>query len=74
MDRIREYNDSVPFPEMSITGKSMKQSLRSYIEKRAVAEAGVAGEKKFQRLREKVEENYPDPWGDSLDKSQGDVP
>ena len=68
LDRIREYNKQVPMPEMGISASSIKSSAREYLKKRAYGELGVVQERKMRRLQKAVEEEYPDPWGDSRDR------
>lgn len=63
LDAISEYNQEVPFPEMGITGKSLKQSAKAYLQSHLEAEEGFGVDKKYLRLKDKVEENYPDPAG-----------
>jgi len=61
LEAIREYNKQVPQPEMQIGTKTIRDSLKSYLQKRAIAGAGVAGEKKYRRLQQQVESSYPNP-------------
>ena len=68
LDRIREYNKQVPMPEMGISTSTIRSSAREYIKKRAYGDLGVVQERKMRRLQKAVEEEYPDPWGDSRDR------
>jgi hypothetical protein len=60
---IRQYNEQVPQPEMKVGNQTIKNSLKSYLEKQAISNAGFAAEKKYRRLRMEVEASYPDPYG-----------
>jgi len=60
---IRKYNEQVPQPEMKLGTQAIKDSLRSYLQKQAISEFGLAAEKKYRRLRQDVEQSYPDPHG-----------
>lgn len=63
---IDSYNENIPFPELAITGESIKASARSYLDSRIKSELGIEDQKKFQRLRERVQQSYPDPAGRRL--------
>lgn len=67
-EAIQKYNGQVPYPEMGIGTESLKQSSKGYLEKQALAGAGVAAERKNRRLQQRVRESYPDPYGDNWKK------
>jgi hypothetical protein len=53
-ESIRRYNQQVPQPEMGISGNTLKDSFKSFLEKRQVAGMGLEAEKKYRRLREQT--------------------
>lgn len=73
-EEILKYNDSVPFPEMGLKPKDIRQSARDYIKKQMVTGAGIEGEKKYRRLSDKIEETYPDPVGKEVLRDKGISP
>jgi hypothetical protein len=63
---VRQYNNSVPFPEMSITGDYLRQSLQTYLRERAKAEAGVPSSPSTFRFERSIEEVFsPRTSGDN---------
>jgi hypothetical protein len=63
LEAVRKYNQQVPMPEMSITVDTMKDSFKSFLEKRVVSGMGLEAEKKYRRLREQTEKAFPNPMG-----------
>jgi hypothetical protein len=66
--KILDYNSNVPYPEMGITAKTLKDSAKTYIKKQIINGAGITADRKYNRLQKYVEEAYPNPLPDKLDK------
>jgi len=73
-EALREYNSTVPMPEMGIKPSDAKRAVREYIKSQYKAGAGFEADRKFHRLSKLVEEAYPDPVGDSERNEPGFVP
>jgi hypothetical protein len=58
MQAVREFNDSVPYPEMKISGAQLRKGLKASISRQRLAEEGQAQEKKYRRLYSEVAEGF----------------
>jgi hypothetical protein len=58
MKAITEFNQSVPFPEMGISGKQLRQGLKQTLQRQRLSEGGQAPEKKYRRLYSEVAEGF----------------
>jgi hypothetical protein len=67
-EAIKEYNASVPFPELRMTPQGIKSGVKEYVKSHMVSGMGETGERKNRRLQKSIEEAYPDPYGDSVRK------
>ena len=73
-EAILEYNSQVPFPEMKLTPKLIRQSAKMFLENQIKAGMGEGADKKYRRLAKSIEEAYPDPVGDSARRDESGRP
>lgn len=71
---LKEYNESVPMPEMRIKAEEAKAAVREYIKGQMKAGAGFAADRKYHRLSKSLEEVFPDPYADSQGKAGERLP
>jgi hypothetical protein len=58
MGGIKEFNGAVPWPEMKISAKQLRQGLRQSIRRQKLEEAGQPAAKKYRRLYQEIEEGF----------------
>ena len=56
---ITQYNETVPYKEMGISAKTIREGTRRYIDSQLKNEKGVSGRKTY-RLEQSVRELYPE--------------
>jgi hypothetical protein len=60
LQKIKEYNEVVPWPELKIGPKTIKESLVAYAESQKMTEMGMEQQKRYVRLRQSIEAAYAD--------------
>ena len=66
---IKQYNRMVPWPEMSITGDTLRRSYGTYLRTRAKAGQGLALQTSYIRLQRDVQEAFA-PQTESADRTR----
>lgn len=58
MDEVRNFNESVPYPEMRISSEVLNKSLEEYARQRAIAGKSLPAKRSEIRLTSEIREKY----------------
>lgn len=60
-EKIRDYNSTVPFSALKISGEDLKRSLKSRARNEALVERGIGSSPRYQRLYKETLDAFGDP-------------